>query len=311
MTQASSEKDLPDTQADLHVGFGAVLKREREAQGISLGDMAALSRLSVDQIRALEAEEVESLPSAVYTRAFIRDVCKQLSIEYQPLVDDYSRRFGSDVEGQVPADNPSREVVIGRRNEHRGIKVAGVALIAAVVAVGCWGLYTEFLTPKPASIEAPAAVTEVETPAEVQKPQETVGAKAEEAAPKTETAKTVDLKPAEKSAEKAAEKAPEVKAEEAKAADAKEAEEAKPAAVSAEQKISFRVSEDCWVQIRTIRGQNLIARTVKAGETVKMTIPRGSHFTIGNSRAVEMKVDGEPYVIGDTTRRGIAKFILN
>ena len=64
-------------------GFGAMLRAAREAQGISLGDMAVRSRLSVAQVRALEEEDVAALPEPVYVRAFIRGCAHSLGLDPQ------------------------------------------------------------------------------------------------------------------------------------------------------------------------------------------------------------------------------------
>ena len=75
-------------------GFGAVLRAAREAEGISVGDMAVQCRLAVTQIRALEEEHLENLPEPVYVRAFIRGYAHALKIDPAPLVDDYMMRCG-------------------------------------------------------------------------------------------------------------------------------------------------------------------------------------------------------------------------
>ena len=75
-------------------GFGAVLRAAREAEGISVGDMAVQCRLAVTQIRALEEERLENLPEPVYVRAFIRGYAHALKIDPAPLVDDYMMRCG-------------------------------------------------------------------------------------------------------------------------------------------------------------------------------------------------------------------------
>ena len=311
MTEASSDNVVPDTVTAAHEGFGAVLKREREAQGISLGDMATLSRLSVDQIRALESEDVEKLPLPVYTRAFIRDVAKQLEIDCRPLVADYVARFGEADEGQIPSDDPSTEVVIGRRHENRGLKISSFALLAAVLAVGGWGLYSEFVASDDAEALPPVSVFATpEAPSDkvLVTPVEPalkapVDTKAEEPAGKEKAELTDDAKLA---AQAKAEEKPQ--AEEAKPAD--DEPEEPSAALTADQHLVIKVNRDVWIHVRSIRGQNLVARTVKAGATIDMMIPRGSHFTIGNTAAVDMTVDGEPYSFETKTNRGIAKFIL-
>lgn len=310
MTEASSDNGVPDTVTAAHEGFGAVLRREREALGISLGDMATLSRLSVDQIRALESEDVEKLPLPVYTRAFIRDVAKQLEIDCRPLVADYVARFGEADEGQIPSDDPSTEVVIGRRHENRGLKVSSFALLAAVLAVGGWGLYSEFVASNDAEALPPVSVSATpEAPSDkvvvtpVESAQAPVDTKTEEPAGKEKA----ELKDDDKLAAEA-EAVEKLQAEEAKAV-ADEPEEPS-AALTADQHLVIKVNRDVWIHVRSIRGQNLVARTVKAGATIDMMIPRGSHFTIGNTAAVDMTVDGEPYSFETKTNRGIAKFIL-
>ncbi len=329
MTEASSDTVQPDTVNATHEGFGAVLKREREAQGISLGDMATLSRLSVDQVRALESEDIEKLPLPVYTRAFIRDVAKQLNIDYTPLVADYVARFGEADEGQIPPEDPSAEVVINHRNENRGIKISGIALIVALIAIGGWGVYTELLAPeKNETLKTEAVLTapvDTQTNA-VEALPKTVEADAGVLSPLPSTGEQTQTKPekvlsasdatTEKSVEKvqqpekAIDETP--KAEEpVKKVENKVAEVAEPAkALSDEQHLVMKVKSDVWIHIRSIHGKNIVARTVKAGTTIDMLIPRGSHFTIGKTSAVEMSVDGEPYTFETKGKRGIAKFIL-
>ncbi|EJX01238.1 hypothetical protein EVA_10657 [gut metagenome] len=58
-----------------------------------------------------------------------------------------------------------------------------------------------------------------------------------------------------------------------------------------------------------LRAKNLMARTVKAGTTLEMAVPLDCYFTIGNSSAMEILVDGKPYPL-EANARGIAKFIL-
>ena len=108
-------------------GFGAMLRAAREAQGISLGDMAVRSRLSVAQVRALEEEDVAALPEPVYVRAFIRGCAHSLGLDPQALSEDYMNRYGrrggAAEHGQIPLTDPSREEVINSTPRHRGLKI--------------------------------------------------------------------------------------------------------------------------------------------------------------------------------------------
>ena len=116
-------------------GFGAVLRAAREAEGISVGDMAVQCRLAVTQIRALEEERLENLPEPVYVRAFIRGYAHALKIDPAPLVDDYMMRCGrrgAAVEvGQLPNRSPSREAVFHEPPKNRTLKAVLFVVLAA------------------------------------------------------------------------------------------------------------------------------------------------------------------------------------
>ena len=114
-------------------GFGAALKRAREAQGISIGDMAARSRLSVQQVRALESERTAELPEPVYVRAFIRGVASVLGLEPDPLVADYTARYGAASVGVLPDHDPAKETVVRASGRRTGLKAAVVAIAAVLV----------------------------------------------------------------------------------------------------------------------------------------------------------------------------------
>ena len=127
-------------------GFGAVLRAAREAEGISVGDMAVQCRLAVTQIRALEEERLENLPEPVYVRAFIRGYAHALKIDPAPLVDDYMMRCGrrgAAVEvGQLPNRSPSREAVFHEPPKNRTLKAVLFVVLAAFVGGGIWAVYS-------------------------------------------------------------------------------------------------------------------------------------------------------------------------
>ena len=93
-------------------GFGAMLREARESLGISIGDVSSRTRLSVDQIRAIEEENLERLPEPVYVRAFLRAYAKAIDIDYEPLVNDYVTRCGGG--GVREAADSAKDTVRGR-----------------------------------------------------------------------------------------------------------------------------------------------------------------------------------------------------
>lgn len=311
MAETAPQKTEPSVTAAPKEGFGDVLRRVREEQGISLGDMAARSRLSVQQLKAIESESLDQLPEPVYVRAFIRGIAGVLGIDAAPLVADYTNRFGSPSVGVLPDHDPRSETVVNSTNRHKGLKIAAVAVIALVVAAGAWCFWNDQFggSKVQPEVAAPAA----EAPAAAEPAQKPADKAPEKAAPDAGAQAKPDAKPAEAAPEqKPAE--PAVKAEEPapKAEPARPAEE-KPLA-AAQQPGVYRTmlttSAPCWVQIVDPNGKNLLAQEMKAGATVTLDVPKGSRLTVGNAQAMQLTVDGKPFDLAQVTRGGISRFVL-
>jgi cytoskeleton protein RodZ len=65
---------------------GAVLRASREAQGLSVSDVAQVIRFSERQIDALECDDYTSFAGATLLRGFIRSYAKFLKIDAAPLL---------------------------------------------------------------------------------------------------------------------------------------------------------------------------------------------------------------------------------
>ena len=125
-------------------GFGAMLREARESLGISIGDVSSRTRLSVDQIRAIEEENLERLPEPVYVRAFLRAYAKAIDIDYEPLVNDYVTRCGGGGV-RIPEHAPEeafREVAYYDSPRPSRWKFAGLLVLIVVVTLGIWGVYS-------------------------------------------------------------------------------------------------------------------------------------------------------------------------
>jgi cytoskeleton protein RodZ len=60
------------------MSVGAHLRQLREARGISLEEIARVTRVNPSYLQALEADDYASLPVPVFTRGFIRAYCQAL-----------------------------------------------------------------------------------------------------------------------------------------------------------------------------------------------------------------------------------------
>jgi cytoskeleton protein RodZ len=84
---------------DAHMaGIGQILRETREAKGLTLDDVEQKIRIRSSYLEALENEDYDRLPGAVYVRGFLRN---------------YARFLGVDLEENDP-DNPAVQAVATR-----------------------------------------------------------------------------------------------------------------------------------------------------------------------------------------------------
>lgn len=321
MVQETSDMNEPILHSAPAEGFGAALKRAREAQGISIGDMAARSRLSVQQVRALEDETLDELPEPVYVRAFIRGVAQVLGLDSDPLVADYSARYGAASVGVIPDHDPNTETVVSASGSRTGVKAAAIAAAVVLACAGGWYVWSSMSAADEPRAEQPAPAAEVQkAQAPEAAPEMTAEAKAAEEKAEAEKA-AADKAAAEKeAAEKAAsEKAAAQKAAAEKAAAEKAAAEKaraekaraqEQAAVVSERRVALSTSGACWVQILLPNGRNLFAKEMAAGGSEVLNVPVGARVTVGNASAMTITVDGRSFELDKSTRNGICRFVV-
>lgn len=312
MAQETSDMNEPVLHPAPAEGFGAALKRAREAQGISIGDMAARSRLSVQQVRALESERTAELPEPVYVRAFIRGVASVLGLEPDPLVADYTARYGAASVGVLPDHDPAKETVVRASGRRTGLKAAVVAIAAVLVCAAgwyAWSSMNEGAETQPAA-ETPAA----EAPASAEAAPAPEQAAADQAAQEKAAAEqaAAEKAAAEKAAAEkaAAEKAAAEKAAAEKAAAEKARAQSQAAAATGERRVTLSTSGACWVQILLPNGRSFFAKEMAEGGSETLNVPVGARVTVGNASVMTLTVDGRPYELTKSTRNGICRFVV-
>lgn len=317
-------------------GFGAMLREARESLGISIGDVSSRTRLSVDQIRAIEEEDLERLPERAFLRAFLRAYAKAIGIDYEPVVNDYVTRCGGGGV-RIPEHAPEeafREVAYYDTPRPSRWKFVGLLALIVVVTLGIWGVYsgtfarlmeadgTEAakvengvsevapnVAPAP---EAPKTTAPVEV-ADASKPEASAAQtlasapEAEQTAPQT----PLPAAPAEESVSVSAAPAQPAAPVEVPAAAVEAAAQTAETVPAETYAAEFHTSASCWVHVIAPDGQNLIAREMKPGETQSVALPAGTRVTVGNPPALILTLDGHPYDLGGVTQRGVARFVIH
>jgi len=134
--------------------IGAELKKEREARGISLADIAASTKIGRRYLEALEEDRLKDLQGSFFTKGTIRAYAKALGLDDQ----DVLRRY-------------AEAGVFGRTEEPRILRaVAGPsrlrAIVFAVLAIIAVIILTIVISAvlKPKSAPTPATIKETPLP---------------------------------------------------------------------------------------------------------------------------------------------------
>lgn len=306
MADQQTEMNEPILQSAPTEGFGAVLKRAREAQGISLGDMAARSRLSVQQLRAIEEERMNELPEPVYVRAFIRGIAQVLDVDYEPLIADYAQRFGSAEVGVLPDHDPATEIVVHSRQRRIGLNLGLVALVLVALGAGVWA----YLNDEPNQPVPPVETVVTPKPAEEAKAPETAEPAAQKTEVKPDVAASESTQPTQEinTTERELTKPVDHPAKVVEAPKEVQKSVEQPVAKTNQRQFKLQTSDACWVQIKLPNGKSLFAKEMRANDVERLQVPVGSKVTVGNANVLMLTVDGQPFELKKVTRNGICRF---
>ncbi len=197
---------------------GAQLAAYREAAGITLEQVAASLKMTVQQVRELEADNYERLHGVAISRGFVRAYAKMLQVDPTPLVAMFSNESTTKQLDPIRKARPSQEFIQNRQPFGKKTKGKTIWIILIIVLLGLiyaaysmkW--FSSSSKTEEKKKEIAAEVKKVESKTELvkkkeEKPVEVVAEKKEIAEPvKPEPVKveeivpekTVDAKPEEK-----------------------------------------------------------------------------------------------------------------
>lgn len=126
------------------IEIGASLRDARRRYGMDVREVEERTKIRAKYIRALENEDWETLPAPAYVRGFLRTYGPMVGLDGEMLVDEFRRRYGSEVapSGLAPPD----PVLTGRRRTgerppSRGPLILAVAavIVILVLLLGLFG----------------------------------------------------------------------------------------------------------------------------------------------------------------------------
>lgn len=266
--------------------FGDRLRREREARGVTLGEVSESTKISTGFLRALELEDFERLPGGVFNRGFVRAYCKFMGIDEEAMVVDFDTAYDEYRAEHAPSPRiePPEEKKKIPIQDYRFSLAILVPVILLITIVSLWRHHRE-ATGANQRVAAASRETgnrssnSASTTADV-KPKQS--AAISNSAPTDKAPKTVAANPAAGSSEikppsAAAPKAPEIAA----------APKPKPI------RLEVHATEDAWMSV-IADGKTMMEGVLPATGTRKFHAKKNIYFTTGNAGGVEVSYNGRP-----------------
>lgn len=310
------ENETPDVQPSR---LGEQLRSAREHLGLDVEDVARQLCLSPRQVTALEADAYSDLPSATFTRGFIRNYAKLLQIEAEPLLALYRSK--------VP-DAPSLSAIslhtegIPIQTGNRGSWLPYlIATGILVLAAAAWWFYMDWRESHPAPaepVENVAAPDKSETTSAPVAPQTQ-----QEPAPMGAGMQPEQLtEPAPNAAPAQAEPAP-ASSSSASAAPAAPAAAVQPqtpaaavpaspssAATAGTVRVELKFSESSWVRVVDADGKELLNKTKPAASEEVVDGKPPLKVIIGNVNGATVIYKGQPVDVLSHAKANVARLTL-
>jgi cytoskeleton protein RodZ len=311
-------RSAPDTEPQSQFGPpspGGMIRAARRAQGIDLASLAAMLKIPLRRLEALENGRHEELQGPTFERALAQAACRVLKIDPKPVLALLPQHERNTLERVTEGINtPFRDGQGSGGFElptlMRPVVIIVVLLIAAAVAL--FVVPDGWLTRVTRPIAAILAASGPDAPASA-----AAATPASATAPGTTTT-AVELPVASGAATPAAVAAP---------ASATSAPPLSPAVVSATAaqgidevlahvaaapNIPLQViaTEDSWVEVVDAQGHSLLSRTVVSGESVGLDGALPMRVKIGNAKGTHLKLRGDNVDLTPWTRDNVARLEL-
>jgi len=290
-------------------GPGANLRAAREARGVSIDKIADQLHLSRSAVEAIEEDDYQSLPGSVFVRGYLKNYARLMELPIGQVLDRYEKsRPNEQIATPVVKGNIKDEVDGG----HAGMRLVTWTIVVLLLALvfSWWKGYLDW--PPTMSARSPAAMSEPNAPGQIpvvpdfsplSTPELEVSAEPEEsAAVAPEPVEVVELPPE-----------PAVP-ETGPIADREGAEVIQPKAQpepSSTAQVVFGFSGPCWVNVRDSSGQRRLFGEMAAGDRKPVEGTPPWSVVLGNSRAVRITINGEPFDHSRYASGNVARFTLS
>ena len=324
----NQQDTTPAETGDAQARGGSVWERfraEREARGLSAGDVCAFLKLTMRQIEALESGDIAALPGAAFARGFVRNYARFLELDPAPFLAAIDARIPEVRSHSVESITSNQG--LGKMPTRRGSRFSALpaALISiALLAVLSAGWYFQWFEPREekallAAASNPVAAAPESVPAAVAPAAVSTSGSAPVSVPVSAPALVEPPPPAMQNVP-----APVAVAQSVAPAPLAQAQSAPPAAQSKPavapvplaaassvttsgvtpggmERLVFSFEGEAWVEVRDSTDKVIFSRLNQPGSTQEVQGSAPFKLVVGNARNVKLswkgkQLDLSPYV---------------
>jgi cytoskeleton protein RodZ len=279
----------PSHQQELLAAIGHKLRTAREAQGISLQEVAASTRIQAVFLEKIEQGELEGLPGISFIRGFIRNYAQMLGLD-EPDLQEQLQALGRAVEATPPPPMKSSTERLLDAEKGAGIPWPRIALLALLAILVLWVGYllVRVFSPSESASDPPAA-----KPAAAQAPAPRAPAAPRPAAP------AADPAPPPPAASVAAAGTP-----------LSSAPAVRPGLGPTALQVRIQGLEDTWVRYAVDRKPPLEV-LMRPAESATLDADDEVRLTVGKSQGVSVYLNGEEVLLPAQKNKLVAELVLN
>jgi cytoskeleton protein RodZ len=276
--------------ADVGASAGLLLRQAREAAGLHIAALAASLKVPVKKLEALETDQFDLLPDAVFVRALAASVCRTLKVDADPILALLPqtgkprlglRQTAINTPFRAPGDGPAPS--LWTQISRPAVLTVLLLLMGSLVLIflppaqqgGLMSLLTPDAPVAPARSQLVAAEAVVAPLAAVKGP-------GPMAAPSTAPA----LAPAT-----------------AVAATLVSPKEPAPTGI-----IVFRANSESWVEVTDAKKGVVLRRMLAAGEEVGATGVLPLSAVVGRSDVTQVRIRGQAFDLAPVSKDNVARF---
>jgi cytoskeleton protein RodZ len=272
-------------------GIGQALKSARQARDLTLQDVSDSLNLLVRVVEDMEAENWGRLPSATFTRGYLRAYAKLLEIDAHQMLQGFDEVATQAQAHPVLQSLPPPRLSIGTliQKQPGAVLSVAVVLVACTVLVVLWAVWPDAVDtsgrPVVAPLPAGAVDRSVIDAAPAAQPSVVGAAAAEEvaAAPTTDDTANGDAAPV-----------------------ATDDGAVRRISATGDDRLEFVFAEDSWVEVKDRGGRRVFADLGRAGKSLQLIGQAPFAIVLGNAPGVDLSFNGEHVVLSPHTRNNIA-----